>query len=108
MAKSQKFKPAVMTHKGGGKHTTHDEKWIGDVVANVARGTPDARKNAPVAYHGVAAHVEDVAPGPRPSVAPVEPSDVPGTIADQLRTIDPANNVPIAHGHHSPKSGKVC
>jgi len=104
--KSQKFKPPVMTRRGGGKHTEHDAKWIGDVVSAVKNGTAAELKRHPISYHGQAPHIEEIAPGPRPSVAPVEPSDVPGA-DDQTRKVDPTP-YPTTHGHKSPsKSGTV-
>jgi hypothetical protein len=105
-ATSKKFKPAVMTRRGGGKNTEHGPGWIAKVAAAVAAGTPAEQKRHPISYHGVAPHVEDVPPGPRPSVAPVEPTDMPGA-DDQTRKVDPTP-FPTTHGHKSPgKSGKV-
>ena len=101
-AKSSKFKPAdpKFTGRGGGKHTTHDAAWIGDVVSAVKAGTPAELKGHAISYHGVAPHDGEIAPGPRPSVAPVEPCDVPGA-DDQTRHID-STPYPTAHGHKSP------
>jgi hypothetical protein len=101
-ATAKKFKPPVMTRRGGGKHTEHDAKWLGDVTAAVAAGTPNARKAAPVMYHGNPPHTEaDLAPGPRPSVEEREPADVPDA-DDQTRHVD-ATPYPTTHGHHKPK-----
>jgi hypothetical protein len=85
----QKFKPPVFTRRAGGKHTEHDAAWLGTVIANVKNGTDAAVKRAaPIAYHNIPPHDGEVPPGPRPSVAPTEPADVPGA-DDQTRPIDP-------------------
>jgi hypothetical protein len=107
-ATAKKFKPPVMTRRGGGKNTDHSAAsgWIEKVANAVKAGTPAELKGHPVAYHGQAPHVEDVPPGPRPSVEPSEPQDVPGA-DDQTRKIDPTP-YPTTHGHKSPgKSPKV-
>lgn len=108
-ATAKKFKPPVMTRRGGFKNTDHSPAsgWIDKVVSAVKAGTPAELKRHPIAYHGNPPHVvEDVAPGPRPSVEPVEPQDVPGA-DDQTRKVNPTP-YPTTHGHKSPnKSGKV-
>jgi hypothetical protein len=107
MAAAKKFKPPVMTRRGGGKNTDHGPGWIDKVVSAVKAGTPAELKGHPVAYHGNPPHVEDIAPGPRPSVAPTEPADLPGAADDQTRHVDPSP-FPTTHGHKSPsKSGTV-
>ncbi len=101
--KSQKFKPAVMSRRPGGKHTEHDAAWLADTVSAVKTGTPDAHKRLTIAYHGVPPHTQDDLSAPisaRPSAAPTEPQDIPGT-DDQVRVIDTGNNVPDAHGMRS-------
>jgi len=41
----QKFNPPVMTRRAGFKRTSHDATWLGDVIAAVKNGTPDALKS---------------------------------------------------------------
>ena len=111
MARKEKFRVPVFTRRPGGKHTEHDAAWLADTVAAVKTGTPDAHKRLTIAYHGIGPHLQDDLSAPisaRPSAAPItEPADVPNA-DDQTRHIDPADNVPIAHGHHSPgKSATV-
>jgi hypothetical protein len=88
MTKNKFIKPPVMTRRGGFKRTEHDAKWLGDVIGAVHAGTPAELKGLPVAYHGTKPHAaEDIAPGPRPSVSPTEPADVPKVEPDETRTV---------------------
>jgi hypothetical protein len=107
-ATAKKFKPPVMTRRGGGKNTDHSAAsgWIDKVVSAVKAGTPAELKRHPIAYHGNPPHVEDAPVEPRPSVAPTEPQDVPGA-DDMTRKIDPTP-YPTTHGHKPrAKSGTV-
>lgn len=108
MATKTKFQPPVMTRRGGGKHTEHDAKWIGDVVAAVKSGTPDAIKRLPIAYHGVAPHMQTETDmnepiAARPSAEPAEPADVPDA-DDMTRTLD-ATALPTSHGMKGASAG---
>jgi hypothetical protein len=96
MAKNKFIKPPVMTRRGGYKRTTHDAKWLGDVIDGVAKGTPAELKGLPVAYHGAAPHAPDASIEARPSSEISEPVDVPGA-DDQTRKVD-ASPLPTAHG----------
>jgi hypothetical protein len=99
----QKFKPAVMSRRPGGKHTDHSAGWLADVVSAVKAGTPAALKRLTIAYHGAPPHVQDDLSAPiaaRPSAAPTEPQDIPG-VDDQVRTVSDTP-YPTTFGHHSP------
>lgn len=88
----QKFNPPVMTRRAGFKRTSHDATWLGDVIAAVKNGTPDALKSRlAIFYHGNPPRMQDTnePTEPRPSAEPLrpEPVDVPGA-DDQTRHVD--------------------
>jgi hypothetical protein len=98
----QKFKPAVMNRRPGGK-TPHDAGWLAGVVSAVKNGTAAELKRLSIAYHGVGPHMQDDLSAPieaRPSVEPAEPQDIPN-VDDQVRTVDD-KPYPTTFGHHSP------